>query len=93
MKFGLKEVIIIIAILIILYMLFSQSVRKSDVIVLERSPQYIPTPIFIRGGGHGCHGPGPCNHHKKPKLPAAPIPKVHIKPPIIKPPIIKPPPP
>ena len=50
MKSGGKEILAILAILIIIAMSFQGS-RENKVIVLDRQPEYIPTPVFI-GGGH-----------------------------------------
>ena len=49
MKIGGKEILAILAILIIIAMSFQGS-QESQVIVLDRQPEYIPTPVFIGGG-------------------------------------------
>ncbi len=46
MKIGTKEMIAIVAILVILFMSFQGSQEK-QVIVLDRQPEYIPTPVFV----------------------------------------------
>ena len=71
MNIGTKEMIGIAAILVILFMSFKGS-QETQVVVLDRQPEYIPTPVFIGGGPrrpqrrrghrghhghHGHHGP------------------------------------
>ena len=84
MKIGGKEMIAILAILVIVFMSFQGS-RENKVIVLDRQPEYIRTPVFIGGGprlpprvfpdrrehrGHrGHHRP----HHGKPSKPPKPM--------------------
>ena len=85
MNIGTKEFIGILAILVILFMSFQGS-QESKVIVIDRPPQRVPTPVFIssaprrrRRGHHGGHG-GP-KFPIKPKIPKVPIkfPKIPIK--------------
>ena len=89
MNIGTKEFIGILAILVILLMSFQGS-QESEVIVIDRPPRQIPTPIFIssgrrrHGGHHGGHhggGHGGGKFPIKPKIPKAPIkvPKIPIK--------------
>jgi hypothetical protein len=84
MKIGGKEMIAILAILVIVFMSFQGS-RENKVIVLDRQPEYIRTPVFIGGeprlpprvfpdrrghrGHRGHHRP----HHGKPPKPPKPM--------------------
>ena len=82
MKIGGKEILAILAILIIIAMSFQGS-QESQVIVLDRQPEYIPTPVFIGGGPsfppHRAPRPGP-----RPRPPRRRRPKIiPIKPPKI----------
>ena len=96
MKIGGKEMIAILAILVIVFMSFQGS-RENKVIVLDRQPEYIRTPVFIGGGprlpprgfpdrrehrGHRGHRGHHRPHHGKPPKPPKPmIPIKHLIPP------------
>ena len=100
MKLGTKEYIGIFAILVIVFMTF-QGTREDDIVIIDRAPEYISTPVFVGGprmpprfhprrrrhhGHHGHHGP------PKPPKPLPPKPPKPPKPPIKIPKIpIKPP--
>ena len=78
MKIGTKEMIAIVAILVILFMSFQGSQEK-QVIVLDRQPEYIPTPVFVgprprrRRPRYRHHHPGPKVIPIKPIKPIKPI--------------------
>ncbi len=75
MKIGGKEILAILAILIIIAMSFQGS-QESQVIVLDRQPEYIPTPVFIGGGPRFPPRRRRPGHHHGPKI-------IPIKPPKI----------
>ena len=97
MNVGAKEMIAILAVLVIIFMTLQGS-QETQVVVLDRQPEYIPTPVFIGGGPrrpqrrrghhghHGHHGPhhGPKIVPIKPIKPPILIPKIPIKIPIKK---------
>ena len=86
MKIGGKEMIAILAILVIVFMSFQGS-RENKVIVLDRQPEYIRTPVFIGGGPrlpprgfpdpdrreHRGHRGHHRPHHGKPPKPPKPM--------------------
>ena len=87
MKIGSREIVAIFAVLVIIFVSLYGS-QTSDVVVLDRRPQYLPPPvirprylpppIIVRpprhhGGHHGHHGP-PIPHPHPPPPP-------HPKPP------------
>ena len=92
MNVGAKEMIAILAVLVIIFMTLQGS-QETQVVVLDRQPEYIPTPVFIGGGPrrpqrrrghhghHGHHGPhhGPKIVPIKPIKPPVLIPKIPIK--------------
>ena len=82
MKIGGKEILAILAILIIIAMSFQGS-QESQVIVLDRQPEYIPTPVFI-GGGPSFPPHRPPRPRPRPRPPRRRRPKIiPIKPPKI----------
>lgn len=82
MKIGGKETLAILAILIIIVMSFQGS-QESQVIVLDRQPEYIPTPVFI-GGGPRYPPHRPPRPPPRPRRPRRRRPKIiPIKPPKI----------